>query len=73
MQVRVRFEKPCKQYWGSEHAVQLDHSENPPSIAPLKVNFHWIRNTFKNILIYPIYVFGLFLFRLDCCSTVPFA
>ena len=39
VQVRVRFEKPCKQYWGSEHAVQLDHSENPPSIAPLKINF----------------------------------
>ena len=54
MQVRVRFEKPCKQYWGSEHTVQLDHSENPPSIAPLKINFHYIRNTFKNILIYPI-------------------
>lgn len=34
VQVLVRFETPCKQYLGSEHALQADHLLKPPSIAP---------------------------------------
>ena len=36
VQVRVRVAVPCKQYVGSEHALQEVHVVNPPSIAPSK-------------------------------------